>query len=519
MKTKITLITMILAFFGLSHNSHAQSLFKDLQPGSISSNPEQFMNVNGTMYFITVSNYVHALWKTDGTVANTVKVKDSIITTNVGSAVYLRGCISDTLYFSVNSQGITAGTTTYLWKTNGGTPVIVDTLLHPGNLYPVGFTFLGSKIFFSMGKNNGRELWVTDGTEAGTQEVIDLLPGANGGVTSAPMIAYNGKVYFQGNTTLGNTELFSSDGTAGGTTLVKDIKPGLGGSDPKSFIVYNNNLYFDADATGSSEGIWKTDGTTGGTVNITTNGFNSNTKIFQNNMYYTLNGALWKSDGTTAGTALVKDSVGGINGFTSTEFFTSYMKSLSVPPYYKMYYWRSDGTTGGTVRVSDSLGLSASFAVLNNKMYNAVTGSSTVASGIWESDGTVAGTKNLFAASYIGIPFVFNSDVFFSNFGSGTGYELWWLTPSANAVSEVFVDRDQLNIYPNPSSGKFQISVNKTSAEPMHIKVTDVLGKEVYTEKLLSNADTYVLDLGHLQNGVYFLNTGNSDPKKVIIQK
>lgn len=515
MKTKITLFLILLALFASNNELKAQSVFKDLTPGTVSSNPEQFMNVNGTMYFVTVSNYVHALWKSDGTVANTVKVKDSIIITNVGTAVCLRANVNGTLYYSVNSLGISAGTTTYLWKTNGSAPVLIDTLPHASGKYPVGFTVVGNNVFFSMGKNNGRELWVTDGTEAGTTEVIDLLPGANDGLAGINMVAYNGKVYFQGSSTLGGQELYSSDGTPGGTTLVV---PGTVLSDPKFWIVYKNELYFGANGGGM---LWKTDGTAVGTVNIASTGFNDNTKIFNNEMFYSVNGTLWKSDGTTGGTVPVKDSAGGMVGANSNYFFTSYMKSLTVAPWFKIYYWRSDGTAGGTVRVSDSVGLSASFNVLNNKMYNTVSGSGVVASGLWETDGTTAGTTMHLASSAMPYPpFVFNTDVFFSNWMSGGGYELWWLSPSGVGITEPMSNNTGLLVYPNPSNGKFQISVSPSGTEPVQLKITDILGKEVHIENIPAGSNTDVLDLNYLPNGIYMLRCNNNVySQKLIIQK
>src|SRR5581483_3791880 len=120
MKTKLLLFSLV-TFIVWTNIASSQSLFKDLAPGTYSSNPEQFMNVNGTMYFVTnvTPNYKHQLWKSDGTLANTVMVKDSIIFTNVGYAVCLRANVNGTLYYSVNKLGITAGTKTYLWKTDG----------------------------------------------------------------------------------------------------------------------------------------------------------------------------------------------------------------------------------------------------------------------------------------------------------------------------------------------------------------------------------------------------------------
>lgn len=510
MKTKLTLVALVLALLGWGNYSSAQAaLFKDLEPGSTSSTPEQFTTVNGTMYFISIINYRHALWKTDGTVANTVIVKDSIITTNVGDRFMIRGHIGDTLYYTVN-ENVLIDTTTELWMTTGGTPVLMATLTTRmiagiSNGEPRQYAIAGGKLYFQMYTDHGYELWVCDGTTAGTHEVVDLCPGTTGpvfaeGAQNEPMVAYNGKIYFRGNTTPGGSELFYSDGTSGGTATVK---PGTLGYEPQNLYVYQNELYFYSNA-GANQGLWKTDGTAAGTVFITNIGFNNTVKTFKGNMYFAVAGSLWKSDGTAGGTVLVKDTIGGIDGMLNDYFFTSYMKSLPTPPYYEIHYWKSDGTTGGTVRVSDSLGKSASFAVLNNKMYSAATGTA-----LWESDGTEAGTRNVIGG-IINYPTVFNNSVFFTNWGTGSGYELWSFAPTSTGIAEEKVKNAGLKIYPNPSSGIFK--VEWAGNENTRLQVFNLFGEEV-----LQQTNSNLVDLSNFPAGAYFVKV--SDGAKVYCEK
>lgn len=58
-----------------------------------------------------------------------------------------------------------------------------------------------------------------------------------------------------------------------------------------------------------------------------------------------------------------------------------------------------------------------------------------------------------------------------------------------------------LNIYPNPSSGDFQVNVDQS----LDIRITDVSGKIVHTQTLFPGAS--ILDLRHLQAGVYFIGS------------
>ncbi len=524
MKTKITKLVAITWFglMGWSINSGAQALFKDLNPGAnFVSQPDQFMEVNGIMYFHTNAGnsgaYWHALWKSDGTAANTVVLKDSIISSAIGGVVTLRAGVNGFLYFSVNKQGTTSGDTTHLWKTDGSIPVLVKTMPHPGypgtgGGYPQNFTVVGNKLFFDMWQYNGRELWVTDGTAGGTQEVIDLNPGNNGGTLKyggsegKPMVAFKGKVYFSAGTTLGLYQLYSSDGTAGGTTLVK-----AGITNPGNFIVYQNELYF---GTNSATGIWKTDGTAAGTLKITDTAFNKAT-IFANKMFFTTNGKLWKSDGTASGTTLVMDSAGQVIGANNNFLFTLYMKSLTVPPYSEMRYWKSDGTATGTVRVSDSLGVHASFIVLNNKMYTGFTMSgSTQIKGFWETDGTEAGTKKYLPSSYPGNPFIFKNTVFFSNSDVANGLELWSYTPTGTGLRELVNTNDFVNIYPNPSSGLVKIEGDNT--KKFSIQIFNLLGEEM-NQQLSSNE----IDFTNAPKGIYFLRVNDGTKvytRKIIVQ-
>ncbi|MFP2913773.1 hypothetical protein ACLESD_54090, partial [Pyxidicoccus sp. 3LFB2] len=63
-------------------------------------------------------------------------------------------------------------------------------------------------------------------------------------------------------------ELWKSDGTEAGTVRVKDIVPGPSSSSPQGLVVMNGALYFNAwDATTGSE-LWRSDGTEAGTVRV-----------------------------------------------------------------------------------------------------------------------------------------------------------------------------------------------------------------------------------------------------------
>src|SRR5438045_2038728 len=120
MKRKLhqLIITAMLGMICTGMQVNAQSLLKDLNPGNESSGPEYFITVNGALYIITTggSSHIHKLWKSDGTAANTVLVKDNLITTSVSGIITMLN-VNNTLYFFVNKNGsATSATVTELWK-------------------------------------------------------------------------------------------------------------------------------------------------------------------------------------------------------------------------------------------------------------------------------------------------------------------------------------------------------------------------------------------------------------------
>src|SRR5262249_5978104 len=112
----------------------------------------------------------------------------------------------------------------------------------------------------------GTELWVTDGTSAGTRLVLDLNPGPGDGIPRADgtIVAFGAGVLFAGTTPALGTELWSSDGTASGTRLVADISPAS--SDPFPLFAFGSIVLFRADDSVVGAELWRSDGTAAGTT-------------------------------------------------------------------------------------------------------------------------------------------------------------------------------------------------------------------------------------------------------------
>lgn len=138
---------------------------------------------------------------------------------------------------------------------------------------PLYLTRMGDKIYFNASDGSvGRELWVTDGTNMGTELVRDINPG---GSESSPdpsnthnfswerrFTIMNNRLWFTAHTNNDGRELWSSDGTNGGTSQVRDIWGGSGSSNISYITTDGNRLWWRARYNWSSNyEIWTTDNT------------------------------------------------------------------------------------------------------------------------------------------------------------------------------------------------------------------------------------------------------------------
>ncbi|NVI97486.1 hypothetical protein HV824_05035 [Myxococcus sp. AM009] len=189
------------------------------------------------------------LWVSDGTTAGTRLIKNL----RPDSGHTLLGdfiAVGDTLFFfRMVRPDIIASGNLELWRSNGtsaGTVRVKD-LGPEGDLNgPLDLASVGNRLFMSLGRTEtGTELWVSDGTSAGTHLVKDILPGTE---SSFPrhLTAAAGVLYFSADDGEHGRELWRSDGTARGTELVEDTRPGPEGSEAQPITVFKKRLYFAA---------------------------------------------------------------------------------------------------------------------------------------------------------------------------------------------------------------------------------------------------------------------------------
>lgn len=197
---------------------------------------------------------------------STVQLNPTYTTDIVVGTLFYNPTLNLLFYLTTDSTN----TTLNLWKSNGTTvgTSLIKNIPITGTNFQVSFLGnLAGKTIFQYNNNTSspyvRELWITDGTTAGTL-VLDSAPNTTGATYSAG-IEFGGQYYFSKFETSTGSELWKTDGTVINTKMVKDINPGTTSSAANSFVPYNGKLYFIATDDASGAEVWRTDGTLLGT--------------------------------------------------------------------------------------------------------------------------------------------------------------------------------------------------------------------------------------------------------------
>lgn len=365
----------------------------------LSSSPVPMVTVGTTTFFLaTDPRQGTELWRTDGSPAGTVLVRDI----NPGSASGLSSSRSTAItlggrLFLAADNGVTG---VELWSSDGsaaGTQLVADINPGAGSSNPTLLGVAGSRLFFAaFVQGIGTELWVTDGTTAGTAIVVDLDPGAASSAPRAFGTAGNtflfsgddgsrrgifrtdgtpaGTQFVVAATVLasrstGSVTLFASqpaqnvwtlartDGTAGGTTNLRESF--IGEVRPSSFTIANDVIFFVADDGVNGAELWRSDGTVAGTAMVAdiapgSRASGISTIVAAGSRVFFLTGSagqqqLWVSDGTSAGTRFVANTPGAFGGIgAGGNFYFAWDDGTRGTE-----LWRSDGTPSGTTIVAD----------------------------------------------------------------------------------------------------------------------------------------------------------------------
>lgn len=350
------------------------------------------------------------------------------------------------------------------------TPILVrDITGSSGSSSPDNFVVADGKLLFAANAFTGgsfnRELFVSDGTSAGTQMLADLIPGT---ASSAPdkMIAYDDKAYFIITDSTSGTVVYRpwvSDGTVSGTFPLLPVPVTANGytmvfnsmdAPENIFVLYNDFVYFRArkDNTVNDHVMFKTDGTLAGTqvaadlpnASGIPNIINGPV-VFRDSLFFsgTSNGSpsesLYRNAGTPASTVLVKSdlclhTMFGAAVYDQHLFFCGSSSSNGSGP----ELWISDGSTSGTFELADlrtdaGIGSSpGSFTLLNGKLFF-IANTSGNGVELYMIDSTVAGlppaqvsaisfSPILYGDNYL-LPF--NGKLYFTGQDFLNGTEVW----------------------------------------------------------------------------------------------
>lgn len=267
------------------------------------SNPRLLTVFKDRLYFATAQEKIY---KTDGTAAGTVVVDDIYYSGYVATSLTVAG---DYLYYYKGGDA--------LYRTNGSSLSSIPLPAVDSDIFFRSLYAAGDKLFaiFASTYYSEETLFAFDAAANTWSRLIDINSGRYGHDEGDPFIAVDGKLFFtvrRGADNNGTEELWVSDGTPAGTFIVKSFPLSWysSGSGMASLTPYAGQLFFRA-GSGEQYALWRSDGTAGGTVKvhdiqITTPPYVPNPPaISDGKLFFSGNNELWETDGTTAGTGLV----------------------------------------------------------------------------------------------------------------------------------------------------------------------------------------------------------------------
>lgn len=540
MKSHYTLLLLVFFAFVQAQNPE---LVADIAPFPQASSPSGFCNYNGKLYFAANqfnngSSSNRELFVTDGTASGTQLFKE-LVGGNTGSEPDNFIVLNGKMYFTVYNQF--AATAYNIPYVSDGTPegtfplsADVDVAVIGGTSNAARFIFvaLGDYVYFQSYEPNSpynRVLYRTDGTQSGTQIIVQM-PNNSG----APTL-------MNGPAKLGNKLIFTSQINGEGSDLysynpvdgnVEMIRANTRFYNFYGWAEYNNKLYFTGshllDVQNAAE-PWVTDGTSAGTFEIENLNMTPETDSAPGS-YEVMNGKLYfiarATEGSNAVTLFSIDSssnlptaVAEIGGPTIT-----YSHTYLYPQGGKFYFkgenaangaepWQSDGTVAGTGMIKDIWGgtsgtMPHTFIGYCNEIYfsagNPATGS---AQALYKTDGTAVGTELILglAASpeVVGTGVthkgVLNDKLYFTaQYDVNIQPELYRYDAGC-ALSVPEFETTTMSCYPNPSAdGRFTITGGIVS----EMAVFDGLGRNIPVQKI--GEDVFQI---HPESGLYLVKT------------
>ena len=277
----------------------------------------------------------------------------------------------------------------------------------PPSSSPNSMLNLNNKLVFLANDGiSGVELWISDGSTAGTTLLKDINPGPAGGGITGSINHLGNELWFTANDGVHGTEIWKTDGTTAGTVMVADIRPGSASVFVSQFVYHGNNVYFSVDDGTHGYELWKYDyGTSVASIvkdlnpGIANSGPTALT-VFNNQIYFigfnsTYGTEIFKSDGTESGTDVAVDYLPGFPGSNPSNLMKAGDKLYFVRniAFNVNALYSSDGNTATELMQSNTFQLMTEFigklAFLSNQRNG---GANNFALDLTITDGTVAGT-------------------------------------------------------------------------------------------------------------------------------
>ena len=373
-----------------------------------------FANKNTTVGY-------NELWETDGTAPGTFQ----LLSTSRSQASFSNTALNfvslgDVPYFTLAD----VYNTRQLWTTDGTSLGTVQLTFSPGDpnagsfaqgRYAANLTVLGNQLVFSAtDAHNFQTIWTSNGTAAGT---VEILPSGTPsfGLVATDLTLFGTRILFAGYGASSQIELWQTDGTASGTTVVS---AGTYAISPANITSIGTMAVFTGyDATGFHQSLWSTDGTTAGTARILsqTNGLNptnlvalgTGTAVFTGNDAAG-HSTLWSTDGTAGGTRDLGSALGSPTlGLSPTNLkvvaTTAVFDGIDAAGIHGV--WHTDGTLAGTAEyivpnaAATGVGNGCFIPYGNQILFTGATGSSGD-HGIWKID-TVSQTVTALVPSNV----------------------------------------------------------------------------------------------------------------------
>lgn len=438
------------------------ALLIDTRAGASSGNPNQSVVSGGKAYFISrAASGFYYIYVTDGTPGGSGML-DSNISLPSGSSTEFK--IAGTRLFVFGYDGAQNGLIAFDLSSSG------YTVLYPGSTgMNVNFlTSLGGFAYVPVYQAaDGVEIRKINLTTLATSNVKDINPSTANISVNVPTPFSSGLIPFDATRFVflvddgtNGSELWISDGTNAGTNMIKDISSGTASTAVGIYLqdAANSRFYFLAKPVGSPAQVWVTDGTSSGTQVVT----NSPRTYGGPDTFY--NGRNIKAVlGDKILFAGGVDNVAMVSAFdtitsTTTHFTGTRNPSSGLSIYHlysfytfaqKLFFNLNTTTSAATETLGSSDGTSANSGVFldpnptdaasiteirflgESPTHLFFTASDTNGRELWKTDGTVVGTsmvKDITAgaanSAFGAIGFYLNSNFVFASMDAN-GYELW----------------------------------------------------------------------------------------------